>query len=292
MPIVTSGALFGTPKTHLATPKKEPSFASSSSNPLQTLSPKPTSSSAKKKKKNFYAVAHGRNPGIYTNYLDMKRQIYEFPNARFKGFETREEAEEWIEKIHMKNPEFKNASSEAVEEDDLSDRQHIYTDGSRMSGGAGYACVFVESDTEAIVVYGNVTLDALDPTVRTAKNVSNNRAELTAILRAVEISLKQFNGEPSVVFSDSNYCISTLTQYLPGWRKKFGDDTTTWVNSAGKIPANLDLLLEIERLINAHGNVLLRHVFSHVGNTWNDQADLYAKKGIHIQGEKMERIRL
>ena len=46
------------------------------------------------KKKKFYVVWAGMVPGIYTNWNECQKQIKGFPNAKFKGFLTREIAEE------------------------------------------------------------------------------------------------------------------------------------------------------------------------------------------------------
>ncbi|KIH67397.1 SNF7 family protein [Ancylostoma duodenale] len=44
----------------------------------------------------FYAVAHGFERGIYENWDDAKKQIDDFPQAVYKKFSTREEAEEYF----------------------------------------------------------------------------------------------------------------------------------------------------------------------------------------------------
>ncbi len=46
------------------------------------------------KKQKFYVVWVGRVPGIYVNWADCKSQIDEFPNAKYKSFESLEKAEE------------------------------------------------------------------------------------------------------------------------------------------------------------------------------------------------------
>ena len=43
----------------------------------------------------FYAVKKGRKPGIYMSWDACKAQVMGFPNARYKGFKTKAEAEEW-----------------------------------------------------------------------------------------------------------------------------------------------------------------------------------------------------
>ncbi len=37
-------------------------------------------------KKNIYAVAVGRNVGIYETWQDCQQNIKGFPNAKYKGF--------------------------------------------------------------------------------------------------------------------------------------------------------------------------------------------------------------
>lgn len=44
----------------------------------------------------FYAVKKGRTPGIYQTWDACKAQVSGFPNARYKGFQTKEEAEAFL----------------------------------------------------------------------------------------------------------------------------------------------------------------------------------------------------
>lgn len=48
------------------------------------------------KKKNYYAVKNGRKPGIYTTWEDCQQEIIGFSGAVYKGFETLEEAQEFM----------------------------------------------------------------------------------------------------------------------------------------------------------------------------------------------------
>jgi ribonuclease HI len=45
-----------------------------------------------KKNKKYFVVWEGREPGVYANWTSCKRQVDEYPNARFKGFATEAEA--------------------------------------------------------------------------------------------------------------------------------------------------------------------------------------------------------
>lgn len=44
----------------------------------------------------YYAVGHGRIPGVYENWTDAQQQITGYPHPVYKKFPTRAEAEEFI----------------------------------------------------------------------------------------------------------------------------------------------------------------------------------------------------
>ena len=50
----------------------------------------------KKPKKNYYAVAIGRQPGIYRTWDECKTMVNRYPGAIFKGFRTHKEAVDFI----------------------------------------------------------------------------------------------------------------------------------------------------------------------------------------------------
>jgi len=47
----------------------------------------------RRKQRKWYVIWNGRKPGIYTTWLVCKEQIHGYPNARFKSYLSREEAE-------------------------------------------------------------------------------------------------------------------------------------------------------------------------------------------------------
>ena len=52
------------------------------------------------KPKKYYAVARGRNPGIFTAWFGpggAEGQIRRYPGARYRGFPSIEEARKWME---------------------------------------------------------------------------------------------------------------------------------------------------------------------------------------------------
>ncbi|EFO19385.2 hypothetical protein LOAG_09109 [Loa loa] len=44
----------------------------------------------------FYAVGHGKKPGVYEKWADVQEQIKDFPQPVYKKFATKEEAEEYV----------------------------------------------------------------------------------------------------------------------------------------------------------------------------------------------------
>ena len=44
----------------------------------------------------YYAVKIGKNPGIYSSWAECEKQVKAYPNAKFKKWKTREEAEAYI----------------------------------------------------------------------------------------------------------------------------------------------------------------------------------------------------
>lgn len=46
----------------------------------------------------YYAVKNGRTTGIFDNWKDVQKAVIGYSNANYKGFETKEAAEEWLNK--------------------------------------------------------------------------------------------------------------------------------------------------------------------------------------------------
>lgn len=52
-------------------------------------------------KEKFYVVWSGVNPGIYTSWTDCQLQTKGYEGAKYKSFETREEAEKPLNLLRM-----------------------------------------------------------------------------------------------------------------------------------------------------------------------------------------------
>ncbi len=63
--------------------------------------------------KKFYAVKKGRNPGIYKTWTECQQQINGFSGAVYKGFEDRNEAENFISGVSNQKEELKETQAMA-----------------------------------------------------------------------------------------------------------------------------------------------------------------------------------
>ena len=75
----------------------------------------------------FYAVRKGRAPGIYTKWEDCRNQIYQFSGAEYKSFQSRQEAEAFMDGVRP-GPQTSPAAQPAKTS------VEIWVDGSCMPG--------------------------------------------------------------------------------------------------------------------------------------------------------------
>ncbi|CZT07462.1 related to ribonuclease H1 [Rhynchosporium agropyri] len=257
----------------------------------------------------FYGVAVGHRPGVYTEWPEAQRQIDGAKNPKYKKFETRREAEEFVRsggKVSAEKKEKGNVKADAevgggvlevvdgrerfeVEEDveqPSSKRSRtsgsaegkgkgkgkmlrIYTDGSALGNGrtgavAGVGVFFGVNDKR------NVS-ESLDGDVQT-----NNRAELTGVLRALQIAPKERSVE---IITDSNYSINCVTVWYDSWVRR------NWIKSDKKAVENQDLIKGIKALMEERDELGAETKFTwikgHNDDPGNTAADRLAVAGAH-----------
>jgi ribonuclease HI len=101
-------------------------------------------------------------------------------------------------------------------------------------------------------------------------NSTNNRMELTAVIKALE-ALK-FNCQIEL-YTDSKYVLKGITEWLPNWKKR------NWRTANKKPVKNVDLWQELDALVLDH-DINWHWVKGHSGDPGNEMADLLANKGI------------
>jgi ribonuclease HI len=218
--------------------------------------------------KKFYAVAVGRQPGIYTQWFGQTgahAQVDGFQGARYKGFATIEEARAFVrehssannDSSQKKKPSRKSkASPAAANAVDCSDRIIIYTDGSSLGnpGPGGYGVV-IPTDGGAREFSGGY------------RKTTNNRMELLACI----VGLEHLETPSAVaLYSDSRYVVDGMTK---GWAKKWQGNG--WRKSNGQSALNIDLWQRLLSLCNRH-DVRFLWVKGHAGNTGNERCDQLA----------------
>ena len=220
------------------------------------------------KTKKFYAVARGRNIGIFTAWFGpggAEAQIKEFPGARYKGFPTIEEARQWLAdmaagiqavkktKIGEKSRTAAKTAPAPVHADG---RVIIYTDGgcSFNPGPGGYGAVILDGNGRQELSGG-------------FRLTTNNRMELTGCIEGLSAL-----PAPSAVtqISDSKYVDDAVSK---GWAKKWGKNG--WMRTATEPAENYDLW---ERLLDlcAQHRVDFVWVKGHAGNAENECCDQLA----------------
>lgn len=150
----------------------------------------------------------------------------------------------------------------------------VFTDGACSNNGrpnakAGYAVWFPD--------YPNLCESGRIPE---GQSQTNQRAELTAIHRAVVIlDEKGFHDVDVIVYTDSDYSISCLTKWLPGWVSR------NWKTSSGSDVLHRDLIEETHLRLSQFKSHRFVHVRSHTGGTDdlsinNDKVDRMARATI------------
>ncbi|KAK0045493.1 ribonuclease H1 [Biomphalaria pfeifferi] len=144
----------------------------------------------------------------------------------------------------------------------------VYTDGGCFSNGrsdarAGIGVYWAPNDPDNISepLQGKPT---------------NNRAEIYAALRAIQIAKKK--GIPNLILhTDSQFLINGITKWIKGWKKK------QWINSTGNPVINKDDFEALDEELKGI-NVKWVYVRGHNGNTSNEAADRLAKSGAEKYG--------
>jgi ribonuclease HI len=183
----------------------------------------------------YYAVAKGRNIGIFTNWNECKLSIYNYKQAIYRKFDTESEAIDFIQQYS---------------DNDFIPDYYVYTDGACYNNGKANAKagigIFFDIDDERNI------------SKRIEGKQTNNIAELTALVvlyPIIEEDIKQ--GKKIAIITDSEYAIKCVTTYGQKCDKKNWDVS---------IP-NLDLVKEAYNIYRDIKNIKFIHIKAHTNNT-------------------------
>jgi len=141
----------------------------------------------------------------------------------------------------------------------VGDIVRIYTDGAcKGNPGPGGWGALLRSGAHERELYGG------DPAT------TNNRMELTAVIRALEALKRASKVE---IYTDSEYVMKGITEWLAGWKRR------GWKTADRKPVKNADLWRELEALAHKH-EVRWHWVRGHSGHPENERADALANRGV------------
>ena len=98
---------------------------------------------------------------------------------------------------------------------------------------------------------------------------TNNQGELMAVLDLLHATAHRAD-EPLRVLCDSQYVINSVTQWMPGWKRR------GWRKADGKPVLNRDLLEQLDAALRGR-SVTFEWVKGHAGHELNEAADLRAR---------------
>lgn len=140
----------------------------------------------------------------------------------------------------------------------------IYTDGACSNNGqsnpqGGWGAVLMNSQGNRLKIAGKLQ----------GNTITNNRAELTAVIKALEALKRIAHVE---LTTDSEYVQKGATEWLSGWKRR------GW-KTASKAPVkNADLWRRLDELLHTH-TVRFHWVRGHDGHPENELADSLAVTG-------------
>jgi ribonuclease HI len=102
------------------------------------------------------------------------------------------------------------------------------------------------------------------------QHTTNNRMELTAVIRALEALKRPVEAS---VYTDSEYVRRGITEWIPGWKAR------GWRTADRKPVKNQDLWEELDRLAALH-RIQWHWVRGHSGIPGNERVDRLANEAI------------
>jgi len=137
--------------------------------------------------------------------------------------------------------------------------QSLYTDGACTGnpGPGGWGVVVYFADDSVYELGGNEAIS------------TNNRMEMQGAIAALKLLGAAKQSEPVTLYTDSEYLIKGVTQWVKGWKKK------GWKTAQGKDVLNKDLWEILDELNTKQVN--WQHVRGHAGNVGNERCDAIAR---------------
>lgn len=147
----------------------------------------------------------------------------------------------------------------------------MYTDGSFIKNKDGVKCGYG-------VYFPNKEYETISKKF-THEPLTNQRAELYAILKGLLQIYKSNKYENIIVYTDSMYSINSMTIWIKQWKQN------GWKTAGNKPVLNQDIIMKLDKVLTMHkGEILFEHVKAHTSlkdkhSINNDIVDKLAKCG-------------
>ncbi|WP_311408288.1 ribonuclease H family protein [Liquorilactobacillus uvarum] len=215
----------------------------------------------------FYAVARGRNKGIYTEWSECLKQINGFRQARYKGFQDKRAAKEWIKTVSTTekpavtdyNQEKRNSMSDALEAE-----IRLWTDGGSRNHGNKLG-QHVKKDDKAAWAF-LIEMDGKRISRSGGElGATNNKMEVMALLRALTyLNEHRCQGKSILATLDSRYVLDAIQKkWVFGWKKR------GWKTSAGTEVANKELWMKMVAILPQFSRLTFQWTKGHQKNEGN-----------------------
>ncbi len=212
--------------------------------------------------KKIYAVACGRQTGLFDTWAECEKNVRGYPGAKFKGFTDKHEALAWLgnpaptpqNPTAPYAPDYPNNSATDNDVDYV-----IFTDGSCLKnpGAGGWAAVITETKTGA-------TRELKGGEAMT----TNNRMEMCAAVNALATTAENARIK---LYTDSQYLKNAFTKYwLRNWKRN------GWQTSTGEPVKNRELWEKLDALVSSR-HINFQWVKGHAGNRYNERCDELAR---------------
>ncbi|MFP4424394.1 MAG: viroplasmin family protein [Candidatus Woesearchaeota archaeon] len=190
----------------------------------------------------YYAVLKGRGktPAIYDNWEECKEKVTGYPNAQFKKFRTKKEAQSYIDE-HLKDKDSNNQQETSL---------IAYVDGSYHAGEYSYGLVILKN--------GKI-IKKMNGKGRKGASMHQVYGELKGAMKAIEYAVKE--KEPAI---EIRYDYAGIEMWANGLWKRNNEHTQYYHDFIQKKRQKI--------------KIMFRKIKAHSGDYYNDLADELAKK--------------
>ena len=216
--------------------------------------------------KKYYAVRHGRKPGIYLTWAECKEQVQGFTGARYKSFPDRAQAEEFLTGKDSYNKKQTTSKTKVSKIEDFD--VVVYTDGGSRNHG-NFKGGHVKTSDKAAWAYHINNHDQTYEGTGGEFGATNNRMEIMALIQSIKrLNELKINQQNTIFVLDSQYVLNAITKnWLNGWKRR------GYKKADGSVPVNVELWKELDQLLPSVPQKTFEWTKGHATNIGNNRVD-------------------